>query len=581
MKNTAILTIVLFFLCFVTIRAQISEGGTPPSFQKKSNIRSASQLLDNPLHEVNINIDIERLIWEDEVVDKDGGGNRRFATIIPIENVGIDKSGIWISLDDSTTIWQQSLRAEGALGIIVGYKSFYIPKGAQLFIYNKDKTQILGSYTNKTNPKGGKFLTEIVYGDELTFEYVSSQISDEKPEIEIEDIGYIYNRKVLSRNTNANDPGIDKSEACMINVNCNDGLAWRMQKRGVVLILAKMIGGIYDNNERYDYCSGTLVNNTLQDKKPYILTASHCFPYNFTSPEESLFYFNYEYDECDSKKLNSNSRTLVGADILVLNPLNGNGDQTLLLLHNNIPNDYNPFFNGWDISNTSVYKGAVIHHPYGDVKKITMFNRSLQTATVHSSGGTGATNAHWRVVYDGRSVTQGGSSGSPIFNEYGLIVGTLSAGASSCASLLAPDYYGKTSFNWSQTATITNPDNSIAKFLDPNNSGTTVMPGFGIINGVEQTMDVTVGIEDENKWKTETKNLVLFPNPVLDQLNINSASIMKSISIYNMQGKIVYQNNDYNSSTLNLSLIMLEKGTYSISIKTEDNKIYRDKFLKN
>jgi len=37
------------------------------------------------------------------------------------------------------------LKAKDALGIFILYKNFYLPNGARLFVYNENKTQILGT----------------------------------------------------------------------------------------------------------------------------------------------------------------------------------------------------------------------------------------------------------------------------------------------------------------------------------------------------------------------------------------------------------------------------------------------------
>ncbi len=48
---------------------------------------------------------------------------------------------------------------------------FVIPEGGKLFIYNAEKTHLLGAYTSQTNPKGEAFATEFVAGDDITLEY--------------------------------------------------------------------------------------------------------------------------------------------------------------------------------------------------------------------------------------------------------------------------------------------------------------------------------------------------------------------------------------------------------------------------
>ena len=53
-------------------------------------------------------------------------------------------------------------------------------------------------------------------------------------------------------------------EDCNINVICSEGDDWRDQINGVVRV--SMGGGL---------CSASLINNTLNDRTPYILFADH------------------------------------------------------------------------------------------------------------------------------------------------------------------------------------------------------------------------------------------------------------------------------------------------------------------
>ena len=54
----------------------------------------------------------------------------------------------------------------------------------------------------------------------------------------------------------------------------------------------------------------------------------------------------------------------------------------------------------------------------------------------------------WDATTNGHGVTEGGSSGSPIFNQNGRIVGQLSGGSSFGNNTSASDLYGKVFTNW-------------------------------------------------------------------------------------------------------------------------------------
>ncbi|MFN5912574.1 MAG: GEVED domain-containing protein, partial [Bacteroidota bacterium] len=119
-----------------------------------------------------------------------------------------------------------------------------------------------------------------------------------------------------------------------------------------------------------------------------------------------------------------------------------------------------------------------IHHPAGDIKKISTFSSNLVTSAWNGNG----LQSHWRVVWtansNGHGVTEGGSSGSPIFRSNSgnsVIMGTLTGGGSFCNAQSSPDYYGKMSYHWTSNGTPANEQ--LKTYLDPNNTGTLVLFG--------------------------------------------------------------------------------------------------------
>lgn len=96
------------------------------------------------------------------------------------------------------------------------------------------------------------------------------------------------------------------------------------------------------------------------------------------------------------------------------------------------------------------------------------------------SGQTGAKNAHWNATFDktlnGHSGTEGGSSGSPLFNQDGLIIGTLSGGNSTCEDLEGSSLYGKLAYHWNKYGTEDSSRMDI--WLDPTHTGATRLAGM-------------------------------------------------------------------------------------------------------
>lgn len=549
----------------MNLSAQISEGGIPPSFSLKNDLRT---ITTERILNIYSNLDNQKLIWEDSIA-RQNDNSIRVAENISVD-IDIDKNGEWITLSDSVKVWKQTVFVSGAKGIIMSFKSLYIPDGGKLFIYNSDRTQVLGAYTHNTNPKQSTFFTEMLQGDTFTIEYVASTISEEKPVLEVDDLGYVYDitallRAVTDPNLSYNDP----DNYCIPNVNCLPaGSHYQDQKRGVVLLLLK-----YQN--RWNACSGSLINNTKQDGTPYILSASHCFAYDNelgTSPtfKGVVAYFNYEEAGCESSGVRPNLTSMEGGTLLSFIPLYKGSDGALLKLSQNIPSSYKVYYNGWDRSTKVPVSGGIIHHPIYDIKKLTLYgsntsNPAVNIATIDNGS---SEPAYFRVVYNGQGVTAGGSSGAPLFNEEGLIVGTLTSGQSTCKEPLMPDYYARFYYHWDKYSK--DPYRSLYSFLDPDNTGVEKLAGYDP-NGLPAGKEEIIG---------NTIDYVIFPNPVIDEININSRSIIRTVAIYDLQGRQLFSKKNHDASTLSINVSNFTPGIYSIIIVDVNGVKKADKFIK-
>lgn len=454
-------------------QGQISEGGLPPSFHEPATFRSESNVMRIP-----VDFSVEDLKAVD-AWQTSQNGILRISTLIDTD-IHLSEAADRITLSDGNTVYQLRIQAKEAVALMLYYKSFYIPEGAKLFIYNTDRTQVLGAYTSQTNPSGGIFATEFVAGDGLVLEYVPA-LSGEEPRIDIEQIGYGYNHLSVSAAREGDNGEI--SGPCMVNINCEEGEAWQEQKKGVCQTIQKIGKNAF-------LCSGTLINNTAQDMKPYVLSAYHCsvdFNRNLTASTTDLkqwvFYFHLEYSRCDNASPAYLPKTMVGCSKIAFTPIEKGSDGLLLLLDQSIPSSYNVFFNGWDRTNQKTTSGVGIHHPGGDYMKISTFGQQLISTSTWINDDNqqqGATGAHWNVVFDpttnGHSVTEGGSSGSPLFNKNKLVIGTLSGGNSSCDMPDGINLYGKLYYHWD---TYSRQDSlRMDIWLDPLQTGVTRLNGL-------------------------------------------------------------------------------------------------------
>jgi len=468
MKSFTISILSLFFvLSWFTLNAQIEHGGAPASFDFKH--------LDTEVDHIRVNPpDMNQIMLEDSQYEgKDG--LYRVSRILPIE-LNMENSGTWTELPDGRRIWRLKITSEGAKALAVHYNYIYLPNGSQLFLYNNNHRQVAGSFNHLNNDAFAiGTSTQMIQGETTWIEYVESEGVNETPIIDIYGISYFYRSvdQIVGFYKDTKDKAYGTSGDCEVDIACPEGNNWQSEKRGVALIY--IIDGLFGG-----YCSGTLVNNTSNDGTPYFLSADHCGgDVSASDMNQWQFYFNYEAPTCNYTGAEPDYDVITGCVKRAVGPISGGSDFLLLELNcsENDLGNINAYYNGWSRSTTASPNGVSIHHPDGDIKKISTYTSALTTATYTGS----LSNAHWRVVWvetaTNHGVTEQGSSGSPIFNSGKLVVGTLTGGSASCDNLNQPDYYGKFDIHWENSENGTGDESMLAPWLDPNSTGNETCPG--------------------------------------------------------------------------------------------------------
>lgn len=456
----SILFVFLFLLSnFSVVFAQRSVGGTPISFLPKNQSAFSKENKAKKVPALNMT----RLKKEDKV-----NSSNRFAAPVDV-NYTMTNSGQWVDLDDGGRVWKLKIQADNALGLFIFYKNFYLPNGARLFVYDENQKQILGGYSNLNNSDSGKFMTGMIEGETAIIEYYEPWYAKGQGRFEINRIMQAYDReKFVSDNPFQNYTGFGESLACNINANCPLGDEVNDQKRGVVRILT-----VYDTG--IGWCSGSMINNTNNDGTPYVLTAHHCGFLGNNIADFALwrYDFNYTFPSCANEINEPIFQSVLGSEVISTAEAS---DFLLVELSTNVPSSYNAFFNGWNRINTPPQNSIQIHHPFGDVMKLavdTNASTSYQHITHWGNGVTTPMHSHWRSTYDHGTI-EGGSSGSPLFNQNGYIVGQLHGGpAIVCDGLIT--YDGKISYSWDEGADSTQ---RLEEWLDPINTGFTQLAGI-------------------------------------------------------------------------------------------------------
>jgi len=471
-----IIFIVLILLLNLSLKSQIQDNTLPFSFSNEIKL-DIPQII---LPKINTNI----------LLDEDSKNvffkPFRFAHIFDVD-INSDKDGIWYE-NDSLNIWFLSIKTENAFSISLMFENFVFEDSQKLYCYNKEKTFLIGAFTNVNNNIFKVLQTQYVSGDEIIIEYCESKKQKTKNQIKISQVAHDY-RNILKT--------VKTSGECEIDINCTEGADWQIDKKSVLKYT-------YNSHSKAYLCTATMVGNTQQNEIPYILTAEHCVR-NQDAANSMIFYFNYEAKNCNGYE-NLNSQTLNGA---ILKATGKTLDFTLLQLNSIPPAEYEPYYAGWtneDFPNSGV---VCIHHPSGDIKKISIDKDIPQTGNFGSDYDV---NTHWQIAKWDLGTTEGGSSGSPIFDSKHHIIGTLTGGDANCENSVN-DYFQKFSIAWDS---YDSQYQQLNYWLNPNNINIEFLNGYNPYTGMFLNRVQSLYAELDNNivdlnWdfplKNENKNL--------------------------------------------------------------------------
>ena len=144
MKKHFFYFLLIFVISFTNTFSQISEGGIPLSF-KSRNLKA-----DVPVYHLP-SFDVKYMLAEDELNIKSKAKiPYRFAKEFNVD-YNVNNSGVWETLPGGHKVWRISINSDDAFSLNFNLSPFKLPEGAKVFIYNEDKTEVLGDLTSKNN----------------------------------------------------------------------------------------------------------------------------------------------------------------------------------------------------------------------------------------------------------------------------------------------------------------------------------------------------------------------------------------------------------------------------------------------
>ena len=386
----------------------------------------------------------------------------------------LENSGTWQQLSNGGRLWRLAIRSPDAQSMRITYNAFHLPPGGTLHLYDEAGVVVLGAFTSRNN-KGtpevpSAFGTRYVNTNEVTLEYYEPPGGEGVGRLAVDNV-YHAREKFFVEGIFSNLRALP----CHNNVICGD--EWRLQRNSVFLLLVGR-----------GLCSATLVNNEENDGHLYVLTAAHCID---DTPEFSIdgahvaeisrsllgaiAYWEFQAEDCEGQRHPSQelltSKTTAGFRLLSFDRYHKDvyvDFAVLELLESplDLSPPVHPYFSGWDRNFEQAGEMVGIHHPRGNIKKISFGNSDnrdlagrrsrdfLVRREARESGEPGivltdlvptsdiSQSTHYDLVYVEGTI-EGGSSGSPLFNASGRQIGVLSTGrGDTCAHLNARQAIG-------------------------------------------------------------------------------------------------------------------------------------------
>ena len=367
-----------------------------------------------------------------------------------------ETAGTWERLDSGEMLWRLRVFSKGALSLNFGFDQYLMPEGGRLFIYSADGKHSYRPFTADDNEDHGQLWTPPVFGPETVLEVTLPEAQRGALRLHLSAVNHDYR--------GFGQPTMEKSGACNIDIVCPISDPYNDQERANAVIST---GGT-------TFCSGSLLNNTANNARPFFTTAAHC-NVNAGNAASLVTFWNYFNSTCrpvgspqsggpgDGSLAQFNTGSIFRAS-------NGSSDFTLVELDDPLSPAFNLYLAGWDRTPlpTQFSATVAIHHPSTDEMRITFAPGMTQSGgwppTVPGDG------SHIRAIWGPNlGVTEPGSSGSPLYTQPGRYIGQLHGGPSACGAADLSDYYGRFSLSWS--------GGNLQPWLDPGNTGVITLDG--------------------------------------------------------------------------------------------------------
>jgi lysyl endopeptidase len=326
--------------------------------------------------------------------------------------------GVRESRVDGGVTWLGVVRSPGASALRLSFSPLDLPEGAELFVYGPDR-QAFGPYVGRGPVDDRQLWSNTIWGDETRVQ-LRLPAGSTRARLTLAAVGHLGSAfpSALGRGIQSFCPA---NAPCVVNAACASIPGAIQTAKDAVADMLFASGGFF-----YLCTGGLLADSDSGSTVPYFLTANHCI--SRSSEASSLeTYFDYE-TSCNSPNCsapydqNPRNPDTLGA---LIRSTNRTGDYTLLQL-SSVPdsNDGVETYLGWStvaVANSNGVPLYRISHPQGSPQAYSEQDVDTSKTTCGSWP-----RGDWIYSRDTLGATEGGSSGSPVMNGSGQVVGQLS-----------------------------------------------------------------------------------------------------------------------------------------------------------
>ena len=385
--------------------------------------------------------------------------------------------GHWQQLDNGDWLWRYSVQSPNALSLSPVFRRLSLPDDAQLYLVDQFGQTVGPAVSSRHLRHDGRFYAAVVPGQRLNLELQVSAEQRDQVRLQLEAINQgfrpIDNELALldeqQRAALSNSAG-----GCNIDIACPEADDWQE-------IASSVARFTFQTSQGGSLCTGQLIASTEGTAESLFLTANHCLSTN-SAAQSMVLYFNYRSPQCRNTisgpraGINPASNSDIhygGTELLATAAAT---DFTLVRLEQAVEADVEPYFTGWDRRDRDIEGGVyAIHHPAGTEQRF-----SFSSVTAHRSPSLNSANrnlvdpdgSHLRVPRWELGTTEGGSSGSGLWDNQQRLVGQLHGGGAACGNQ-EPDWYGRLYRSWDGP----NPQSRLRDWLDPGGTAAEFIDG--------------------------------------------------------------------------------------------------------